>query len=200
MRDLADEIQDQSLAVTPRASWPSTRSSSVLGLRLQQRLRGQHVLDFAGADAEGQRAERAVRGGVAVAADDGHAGLRQAELRADDVDDALLRIVQVVQRMPNSRQLLRSVSICCLEIGSAIGRRAVGRGHVVVGRGDGQFRPADFAAGQPQAFERLRAGDFVDQVQIDVEDRLLARLGMDDVVVPDFLEHRAGREAWQKDI
>jgi len=29
------------------------------------------VLNFAGADAEGQSSERAVRGGVAVAADDG---------------------------------------------------------------------------------------------------------------------------------
>ena len=45
---------------------------------------------LAGADAERQRAERSVRGGVAVAADDGHAGLRQALLRPDDVHDALL--------------------------------------------------------------------------------------------------------------
>src|SRR5260370_36929374 len=36
----------------------------------------EHVLDFAGADAEGESAERAVRGSVAVAADDGLPGLR----------------------------------------------------------------------------------------------------------------------------
>ena len=48
-----------------------------LRLALQQALRGQHVLHFAGADAEGQRAERAVRRRVAVAADHGHAGLRE---------------------------------------------------------------------------------------------------------------------------
>ena len=60
-----------------------------LRLALQQALRGQHVLHFAGADAEGQRAERAVRGGVAVAADHGHAGLRESQFRADHVDDAL---------------------------------------------------------------------------------------------------------------
>ncbi len=61
------------------------------GLRpvLEQALGRQHVLDLAGADAEGQRAERAVRRGVAVAADDGHARLGQPQLRADDVDDAL---------------------------------------------------------------------------------------------------------------
>ena len=61
-----------------------------LRLVLQQGLRGQHVLDFAGADAEGQRAERAVRGRVAVAADDRHARLRQPKFRPDDVDDALV--------------------------------------------------------------------------------------------------------------
>ena len=58
-------------------------------LALQQALRGQHVLHFAGADAEGQRAERAVGGGVAIAADHGHAGLGESQFGADHVDDAL---------------------------------------------------------------------------------------------------------------
>jgi hypothetical protein len=48
------------------------------------------MLDLAGADAEGERAERAVRRRVAVAADQGRAGQREALLRPDDVDDALL--------------------------------------------------------------------------------------------------------------
>src|SRR5260370_983750 len=48
------------------------------------------MLDFAGADAEGQRTESAVRGSVAIAADDGETGLRDAEFRADDVHDALI--------------------------------------------------------------------------------------------------------------
>ena len=43
--------------------------------REQQRLRRQHMLDLAGADAKRQGAEGAVRGGVAVAAHDGHARL-----------------------------------------------------------------------------------------------------------------------------
>ena len=44
-----------------------------------------------------KRPERAVRGRVAVAADDRHARLRAAQLGADDVHDALLRVVQVVE-------------------------------------------------------------------------------------------------------
>ena len=113
------------------------------------------------------------------------------------------------RRMPNSRQFFRSVSICCLEIGSTIGSAAVGGGHVVIGRGHGPLGPADLAAGQPQPLERLGAGHLVDQLQVDVENRLFARLGVDDVVVPDLLEHRSrrrrgthrvlqGREKWDK--
>ena len=41
-------------------------------------------------------------------------GCVQAQLRPDDVDDALLRIVEVVQPDAELRQLFRSVSICCL--------------------------------------------------------------------------------------
>ena len=55
-----------------------------------QRLGREHMLDLAGADAERERAERAMRRGMAVAAD--HRGARQGEalLGPDDVDDALL--------------------------------------------------------------------------------------------------------------
>ena len=85
-----------SLAVTPGGSSPLTLTAMVLGLGLRQRLGGQHVLDLGGADAEGDRAERAVGGGVRVAADHRHAGLGQAELRADDVHDALVEIAEAV--------------------------------------------------------------------------------------------------------
>eukprot|EP00976_Prorocentrum_cordatum_P011471 230508-Prorocentrum_minimum.AAC.1 len=73
----------RSLEVTPSASLP-----------LQQGLRGEHVLHLAGADAEGERAESAVRGGVGVAAHDGHAGEGEALLGADDVHDALALVRQ----------------------------------------------------------------------------------------------------------
>ena len=47
-------------------------------LALEEALGREHVLDFARADAECQRAECAVRGGVAIAADYRHAGLGEA--------------------------------------------------------------------------------------------------------------------------
>jgi hypothetical protein len=46
--------------------------------REREGLRGEDVLDLAGADAEGEGAEGAVGGGVRVTADHGHPGLGQA--------------------------------------------------------------------------------------------------------------------------
>ena len=67
------------------------------GARLGQRLRREHVLDLARADADGQRAERAVRGRVAVAAHDRHPRLREPLLGTDHVHDALARLAHRVQ-------------------------------------------------------------------------------------------------------
>ena len=49
----------------------------------------QDVLHLAGADAEGDGAERPVGGGVGVAAHDRHARLGESLLRTDHVHDAL---------------------------------------------------------------------------------------------------------------
>ncbi len=94
--DLADDGQDDVLAGDAVGQLAVDHRAHVLGLLLDQRLRRQHVLDFRGADAVGQRAERAMRRGVAVAADDGGAGQREALLGADDVDDALA-LVELVE-------------------------------------------------------------------------------------------------------
>ena len=86
-----------SLAVTPAGRSPSTVTAIVPGRRLRERLRREHVLDLARADAEGERAERAVGGRVAVAAHDRHARLGQALLRADHVHDALAGVAHAVE-------------------------------------------------------------------------------------------------------
>ena len=88
----------------------------------RQGLGGEHVLDLGGADAERERAERAVRRGVAVTADDGHARLGQPELRADDVHDALLGVAHRVDR---DAELL-AVAAQRLDLGAAhrVGDRA----------------------------------------------------------------------------
>ena len=87
-----------SLAITPSDQLAVDLDRHRLRARLGQRLRREHVLDLRGADAESQRTQGAVRRRVAVAADDRHAGLGQALLRPDDVDDALAEVVDAEVR------------------------------------------------------------------------------------------------------
>ena len=95
--DLADDREDHVLGGDPERQDARDVHPHVQRPLLQQRLGRQHVLDLGGADAERERAERAVGRGVAVAADDRHAGQREALLGADDVDDALADVVDVEQ-------------------------------------------------------------------------------------------------------
>ena len=80
------------------------------------------MFHLAGADAKRQRAESAVGGGVAVAADDGHSRLGQAELRADDVDDALVGAVQ-------AHQADAKLAAVFLELANLLEAHLVGESH-----------------------------------------------------------------------
>jgi len=145
------------------------------------------MLDFAGADAERDRSERAVRRRVRVSADDRHTGLRQTQLRPDHVHDALF---DVAHRVQTHAELL-GVAAQRLDLGARhrVGDRLVQirGGDVVVLRRQGQVRPADPASGESKTVEGLRTGDLVDQVQVD-EEQIRLPLGLaDDVIVPDLL-------------
>ena len=87
--DLSDDAEDEILRGHSGGQGAGNLDRHRLGALQRQRLSREHVLDLARPDPERQRAERAVRARVAVAAHDRHAGLRQAELRADHVNDAL---------------------------------------------------------------------------------------------------------------
>ncbi|MBG9887278.1 hypothetical protein ABE10_12215, partial [Bacillus toyonensis] len=150
-----------------------------------------HVFDLARSDAEGHRAERAVRGGVRVPADDGDTRHRQAQLRPHDVHDALLGVTEGVQAHP----VLRGVATQRLDLRAAgeIRDRLVDverRGVVVFGR-DRQVQAAQGPPLGPQPVERLRTRHLVQEVEVDVDEIGLAVLSFDDeVVVPDLLGER----------
>ena len=186
---LADRAEDQVLGRDARAELTDVVDPHRARLRLAERLGGEHVLDLARADAEGQRAEGAVRGGVRVAADDRHPRLGDAELGADHVDDALML---GAQRVDGDAELLavllQGLDLDARElVADARGdRRAVGR-HVVVGRGQRAVGPAHGAPGQAQTVEGLRARDLVDEVEVDVD-----QVGRDLVGRPDLLEQVGG--------
>ena len=150
------------------------------------------MLDFRCADAVRERAERAVRGGVAVTADDGGAGQRETLLRPDDVDDALALVELVVILDAEVGGVLgeRLDLDAAVVVGDAVG--AVRGRHVVVDDGERLFRRADLAAGHAQSLEGLRACDLVDQVAVDVEDAGAVFGALDDVVLEDLVVKRGG--------
>ena len=191
---LAMSARMMSLAETPAARRALDAHLEGLRLALQQALRGQHVLHFAGADAEGQRAEGAVGGGVAVAADHRHAGLGEAQLGADDVDDALAVAVHAAAADAE----LGAVGFQLRELlgGDRIddGQRAVGGGDAVIGGGDGEIGTPHLEAALAQALEGLRRGDLVHQVQVDEQQRGSAGLLVDYVGVPEFFDDGTGHK------
>ena len=155
---------------------------------LHDALSRQNELDLCGADTDGKRAERPVRGGVAVAADDGLARLRVALLGADDVHYPLVRAVHVVERDSELRAVAgQGVQLL---LGDRVGdwQGAVPGGRVVVGRGDGQIGPSHGASSHAQTVEGLRRGHLVNQVKVHVEDTGLPRRLVYDVCVPYLLE------------
>ncbi len=83
-----------SLAVTPMGSSPSTAMRKVLGLDCGRVCVASTCSTSLVPMPNAKRSECAVGAGVRVAADDGHAGLGDAELGADDVDDALVARVR----------------------------------------------------------------------------------------------------------
>ena len=191
--DAPDHGQDDVLGRHPGRGRALDLDGHRGGAALGEGLGGEDVLDLGGADAEGQGAEGAVGGGVAVAADDRHARQGEAELGADDMDDALVAMAHREAGDPE----LRAVGGEHLELAGrdGVGHRLVdvGGGHVVVGGGHRQLGVAHAPAGQPQAVEGLRRGHLVDQVEVDEEQVGLALGAVDDVAVPDLLAEGAGR-------
>src|SRR6185437_15193496 len=189
--DLADDRQDNVLRADPGAERAVDLDKHVLGVRLNEGLGRQHMLDLGGADPEGERTQGAMRRGVAIAADNCHAGLRQAHYRADDVDNAL---IDAVDRNIGHAELddvaLQRIDLQLrfrlVDAGLAVAGR-----DVVVGNGDRRIRPPHLAAGELQPFEGLRGRHLMAEVKIDIEEMgALARRG-DDMAVPNLVAQGA---------
>ena len=190
--DLGEHGEDDVLRGHAGAQGAVDTDLAGAGLALQQALRGQHVADLAGADAEAERAERTVRRSVAVAAHDGHAGLREALLRPDDVHDAALHGVQAVEAdAVGLRVGLEQAQLDATElVGGLVA--ALGRDGMVHRR-NGAFGPANLEAALLEHGEGLRRRDLVDEVQVDVEHGGRTGLLGHNVRIPDFLEKSLGR-------
>ena len=191
--ELADDGEDQILGGNVAGERSFDRHRERARLALQQALRREHVRDLGAADAEGEGAERAVRTRVAVAADDGLAGLRQPELGADHVDDAALSVPQAEQLHAEGGAVLFQLT--------HLARRGIDRdrcsaedlrglrGGRVVHRRERALRPPHGEFPLTQHRERLRRCDLMHQVQVDVQYRGRGRaLGAHLVPLPDLFE------------
>ena len=170
--------------MTPAASSPSTRIAIVCGLAPRQRLRGEHVLDLAGADAERQRPEGAVRGGVRVAAHDGDA--RRVSPLSGPITCTMPALVRRC-RMRRSRGPRavghQGVDLRRATARSAMRQRPIGGGDAVVHGRQLSSGPPDPAPAARRRLERLRRGDLVDAMEVDEQEVGRCRLltGDDDV-------------------
>src|SRR5260370_28748541 len=161
--------------------------------RLNETLCCEDVLDFAGADTERQRAERAVSGRVAVAANKGLPGLRDTQLRSNDVYDALILAVHVKEADAGfAAVFLQSFK---LELGIVIeyGQRAVGGGNGMVHHRESEIGAANFAAFRAETGEGLGRGALMDEGAVNIDDHGLAGWLVNDMGVPDFLIERFRR-------
>src|SRR5260370_22947751 len=184
--DLPDNGENQVLRGDAFGTLAVDKNVQRLRTRLHQTLRGEDVLDFAGADAERQRTDRSVRRRVAVAANDGLSRLCDAELGTDDVHDALMLAVHVEEAYAGfAAVFLEGIE---LELGVVIedGQRAILGGNRVVHHRESEIRTAHLAAFRAEACKSLGRSAFVNEVAVDVNDRWLAGILAYHVSVPDI--------------
>ena len=125
---------------------------------------------------------------MAVAANDGHARLCYAQLRANDVYDALERMPQAVQLYPEIRAVLNQ--LLDLKAGERFLYREVlvdGR-DVVVGRRNGFLGAEDPDSPVLEACKGLRTSDLVYEMAVDIQYFHTAFYWGDYMCVPDFVE------------
>ncbi|MNM82039.1 hypothetical protein D3C81_940600 [compost metagenome] len=187
--DRPDDAQDQVLGGGAERQLAVHADAHGLCHPVDQRLRGQHVLDLGRADAKAQRAERTVGGGVAVAADHHHARPDHAVLGRHHVLDALQRVVGVEQR--DRVPVAIAAQIRGLQRRRRIGDhadRAGVRGDDMADHGHVLPRHQHAAPLLMQAGEGLRTGVFVHQVQVAIQQHVVVvdpgdGMGVDQLLV-----------------
>ena len=186
--EAADDAQDHVLGVDATAQAAVDLDAADFWLLDRHTPGGEHIAHLRGANAEGDRSEGAVGAGVAVATGDGHARLGEAQLRANDMHDALASAGFV-------EELDAAFTHVALDLhehllGHGVKQRPVGAvgGNDVVDGGEGAAGIADAEAALAEHAEGLRAGDLMDQVQPDEELGLAGGELADGVSGPDLVQ------------
>ena len=124
---------------------------------------------------------------MAVPADDGLSRLRDAELRTDDVHDALMLAVHVKEAHAGFTAIFLERLKLEAGVGVDNGQGAIFGGDGVVHHGEGEIGTAHLTAFGAQARESLRRSAFVDQVAVNIDDGGLSGLFVNNVAVPNVL-------------
>ena len=183
--DLADDGKDDVLCRHPGGEFAINGDAHVLGRLLNQRLRRQHMLDLGGADAESKRPEGAMGGGVRIAADNGHAGLRKALLGPITWTMPWRTSFMAKKGTPNSAAWLQAPRPGC---GSHPRSRPNGLLSEHCGR---QRRGCGSGRGPTSTLRRLQrpvARHLMDKMPVDIDQAGAVILAMHDMRIPDFVK------------
>ncbi len=144
-----------------------------------------------------QRGKGAVGGSMAIATDYGHTGQGSAVFRAHHVHDALAQILERKIRFGAEMLDIAVQRFNLLARNRVLDAQfpMIGGG-IVVSRGHYGIHAPRRAIGQTQAFKRLRAGYFVDQMAVDIDQTgaivgLAYHMGLPEFVVKRLCSHFA---------
>ena len=164
-------MEDEILARDALGERALDGDAHVLARGLEQSLRRQDVLDLGRADAKRQSPERAVGGGVGIAAYHRGAGEGESLLGADDVHDALAAVVhaevgeaELLDVLLKGHHLHAGVGLLD-EVLHGVEGGAVRGGDVVIDGDEGAVGAANFAAGGAKTLEETRTGEGGDSGQ-----------------------------------
>ena len=181
-----------SLASTPGGSYAVDVDQHVLGLLLDQRLRGEHVLDLE-VPMPCASAPKAPCVEVWLSP---QTMVVPGSVKPCSGPTTWTMPWRLSSSLKYSTPKSRGVLGQRLDLDAAFlvvdAVRAVGRRHVVVDDGERLLGRADLAAGHAQAFEGLRARHLVDEMAVDVEQAGAVGLPVDDVVVEDLVVQGLG--------
>ena len=138
-----------------------------------------------------------MRRGVAVAAHNGGARQREALLRADHMHDTLTLVALMVIFDAEFGGIFRdgldlNAALLLLDPLGTIRSR-----HVVIDNRQRLLRRAHLAIGHAQPLERLRRGDFMNQMPVNIEQACAIRLLVDDMISENLvIEGLGGLMSW----
>src|SRR5258707_12622238 len=125
-----------------------------------------------------------------ITADDGHAGLGETLLRANDMHDALTLIIHLeIGNAEVAAILLQGLHLnATFLFDDALG--AIAGWDIVIGNGQCRVRTMHLAAGRAQTFKSLRTGHFMDKMPIDIDQAGAVILTVYQMVFPNLVEQR----------